>query len=730
MSNSEQPPRRRRRRSSAIENESSNQEKSTQPQRQEINQDKLTRTERQEIVDRLRQESTDNLIENESSNQEKSTQPQHQEINQDKLTRTERQEIVDRLRQESTDNFLERIIENGLNPKTDLAELSLSGFNLSGANLQGADLTKLRLSQENLSNANLEGANLQDAYMTNTDLSCANLQRANLTKAILFLSNLSNANLEEANLQGADLNRANLKKVKGDRANFQAAYSSYEGGNFSNASLKNANFAGAVLDRANFSDANLNNANFQEAQLRQVNFRNANLQQANLQQTDVTYADFSHANLKGANLEGATLSTTFLRGAIIDAQTKIDPTWRKIWAVINGVADDLDLQNVDLSRQDCQELNLAGANLQSATLYQTNFCNTDLSNANLSHADLREANLENASLKGANLTGVNLEGAKLIGTEIDEFTTIDPMLRQAWVSMNSRQSSNYVIAEVMPAILERYREEIQATIKPHLEINLVPDENLTWWQSKFAGSKKSKGEFPYLPKGYEYPKTPDGEYLHLLAQINFAETPHLEGFPKQGILQFYIADDDDYGVPRFNYSGSFADYQKDRLKQNRFRILYFPEPDLNENNLTTDFSFLPEKDSNFLEPYPDKCSAIQWIQGYAPIALEDENSNCLDGIFNQLNELEDIEESDLSEDFSTAYYDTFHNNEWYCVLQMGGYSDYFYGSDPRQEWETEDSFDILLLRVGGFVEGNSLFFYIQSSALARCDFSKVLYTMA
>jgi uncharacterized protein YwqG len=255
----------------------------------------------------------------------------------------------------------------------------------------------------------------------------------------------------------------------------------------------------------------------------------------------------------------------------------------------------------------------------------------------------------------------------------------------------------------------------------------VPDENLTWWQSKFPGIKKVKGAFPYLPKGYDYPKTPDGEYLHLLAQINFAETPHLEGFPKQGILQFYIADDDIYG--------SHANYQKDIFKQNHFRILYFPEPDLNENNLTTDFSFLPEKGS--LRPYPNNCSAIQWIQGYAPITLEDKFADCLYSIFNRLDELEDelddleFEQSNLSEDFCNAYYETFNNGEWYCPLQMGGHTS-FEQNDARSYYQldsNEDPFDTLLLRITLAAEG-SLFFYIQSSALAKCDFSKVLYAVA
>ena len=48
---------------------------------------------------------------------------------------------------------------------------------------------------------------------------------------------------------------------------------------------------------------------------------------------------------------------------------------------------------------------------------------------------------------------------------------------------------------------------------------------------------------PYLPKGFEYPHDPDGKPLRLLAQINFADVPPLEGYPDEGILQFFISDD-------------------------------------------------------------------------------------------------------------------------------------------------------------------------------------------
>ncbi|WP_413167301.1 YwqG family protein [Capilliphycus salinus ALCB114379] len=280
--------------------------------------------------------------------------------------------------------------------------------------------------------------------------------------------------------------------------------------------------------------------------------------------------------------------------------------------------------------------------------------------------------------------------------------------------------SNDKIKEDLPAILERYRDRIEATIKPYLSLNLTPDENLTWWQSKFAGREKSPGGFPYLPKGFDYPQTSDGEYLLLLAQINFAEVPYLEGFPTRGILQFYIADNDSYGFSNY--------YCELNYPQSNWRVIYFPEPDLNAENLITDFDFLPEKywfETTELEI--TKCSAIRWTKKYAPICLEDDSAYKL--LLPQIGEAVPFELEDLYEEFTDAYLKILDNDGWFCPLQMGGYSCYF-SDDPRVGFsEEEDPFDTLLLKIS-LIESGSLFFYIQSSALAKCDFSKVLYAMA
>lgn len=92
-------------------------------------------------------------------------------------------------------------------------------------------------------------------------------------------------------------------------------------------------------------------------------------------------------------------------------------------------------------------------------------------------------------------------------------------------------------------------------------VKLIPEEGKTqYWNSKIGG-------IPYLPIDFEYPydKTEGREEIPLrfLAQLNFSEMPHLEGFPKEGIVQFYISDQDVYGM---NF--------EELTTQKGFRVIY------------------------------------------------------------------------------------------------------------------------------------------------------------
>ena len=105
----------------------------------------------------------------------------------------------------------------------DLNCADLSNSNLSGADLSGADLNCADLSGANLSGASLSGADLISANLSGADLSGANLRYANLSGADLRYADLSGADLRYANLSGADLNCTLLSDANLSDANLSGA---------------------------------------------------------------------------------------------------------------------------------------------------------------------------------------------------------------------------------------------------------------------------------------------------------------------------------------------------------------------------------------------------------------------------------------------------------------------------------------------------------------------------
>jgi hypothetical protein len=126
----------------------------------------------------------------------------------------------------------------------------------------------------------------------------------------------------------------------------------------------------------------------------------------------------------------------------------------------------------------------------------------------------------------------------------------------------------------LPEALLPYEAKIIDSVKPFIRISAQPNSELTLLESKFGGE-------PYWPSGQEYPKDAQGEPLHLLAQIECAALPPLEGFPTLGLLQFYVASEEMYGLNLDNL-----------LDQSNFRVVYFSEVD--ENIALRDFSCLGE----------------------------------------------------------------------------------------------------------------------------------------
>ncbi|KAF3886506.1 MULTISPECIES: YwqG family protein [Nostocales] len=303
--------------------------------------------------------------------------------------------------------------------------------------------------------------------------------------------------------------------------------------------------------------------------------------------------------------------------------------------------------------------------------------------------------------------------------------SIQELLTQGWYDTESvpsdEDNEDFTPDELHKMFLElteRLDEFAIAITKPYLEILPYPTSETTPWQSKFGG-------FPYFPKQTPYPTAPDGTPLSLLAQINFAETPSLEDLPENGILQFYI---------EATSRTAFGLEKNPQLEQSTFRVLYFPEPDMNIDNLLDNFDFLPTPVGLPLSG----CLALNFAVNSSPIGGLDYRFKSLMKsyfpIFQQSELSEQMENSleELADDFLEEYEEKY----WQSVKghRIDGYPK-FVQNDDREYFLDGEAYDFLLLQMDTD-ESNSIKwgdggvgnFFIQHTALKRLDFSKVLYT--
>ena len=181
----------------------------------------------------------------------------------------------------------------------------LSGANLRGAKLSGADLREAILVGANLSGANLSGAYLMRALLADADLYEANLTKANLREAILVGADFSRAKLSGANLVGAYLSEPNLSGANLRGADLSGAY------------LRGADLRGADLREAYLREANLRGADLREADLRGANLSGANLEVSTLVNTNFTDADLTGCRVYGVSAWSLKLERTKQQNLVV-----------------------------------------------------------------------------------------------------------------------------------------------------------------------------------------------------------------------------------------------------------------------------------------------------------------------------------------------------------------------------------------------------------------------------
>jgi uncharacterized protein YjbI with pentapeptide repeats len=142
----------------------------------------------------------------------------------------------------------------------------------------------ISLTGANLSRANLRSAVLPEASLRGADLSRANLHLALLREASLDAANLADANLDHVQLGSADLHGANLSR---------------------------ANLTRAFLDQVDLRAADLTGANLREAGLMNANLRLAKLRGANLHWAYLPSEATRREYHRGINLERKNPDITF-----------------------------------------------------------------------------------------------------------------------------------------------------------------------------------------------------------------------------------------------------------------------------------------------------------------------------------------------------------------------------------------------------------------------------------
>lgn len=254
------------------------------------------------------------------------------------------------------------------------------------------------------------------------------------------------------------------------------------------------------------------------------------------------------------------------------------------------------------------------------------------------------------------------------------------------------------------------------TAAPCWKLTLHPEGPCGLLDSKVGG-------LPYWDPALPYPTDSQGNKMTLLAQLNFAQLGTEAPLPAQGLLQFFIGQDDVFGID-FDQ----PDSQKD------FRVVYHPEPDPAltleqiqalelpthvEADLCTpvirEAAFIAEKTVGYMGPGDCRFEA-----------LFREAVRAVTG--------EDIGDKNEYQYFDKADRDYFYDQLSTAGHRLLGYP-FFTQYDPR---EPEGPYDTLLFQLdsdmaedrkdlvlwGDCGVGN---FFINREDLLRRDFSRILY---
>ena len=271
--------------------------------------------------------------------------------------------------------------------------------------------------------------------------------------------------------------------------------------------------------------------------------------------------------------------------------------------------------------------------------------------------------------------------------------------------------------EYVKKFYEEIREDYEknSPTKTFAKIKLVEDE-LKITDSKIVG-------LPYLPKGAEFPKAPNGEEMLMIAQINCEDLKGLKDFPQKGILQFFVLNDED-GLLGLDFDNQTV--------QDSFRVIYHEkiEEFYDENELKNIYN-----PYNFEESYITNNNESYKMN----FELTSEKERFEDMFYDILTTI--CKEKELKQTQEDWLYRKLLNFMQYSenyYSQCDGFA-FFTQEDPREHNEEYKKFDTVLFQLNSEFDENTrnwkvcigdagvINFFINREKLKNKDFSEILY---
>ena len=291
------------------------------------------------------------------------------------------------------------------------------------------------------------------------------------------------------------------------------------------------------------------------------------------------------------------------------------------------------------------------------------------------------------------------------------YKSLSKYIDYAWENRSPKLIGNTIGKEKLDYIIQ--------TVKSKSETDAVLF-SLDLGETTIFSSKL--GGYPYWPSNKEYPTDSEGNKLVLLAQINLKDVS-FDKLPKQGMLQFFIARNDDLGL----------------FEDNGFKVVYHAEIDekLTEDdvkNLGIKSNIDLQDDSNGWFP-TDKSYPLRFNVG------KDYLASGYDGFDDIVDEiLKDKYGYEYGDDFWWDFLDdndvSYIESSGYDVChKMFGYP-MFTQSDPRCSKEDIEKYDTLLFQLDSQADQafdlligdcGIINFFINSNDLKELRFDDVLY---